>query len=44
VPIAASIQVTLFRLFPKFTAPTPLAMLMGKDRPAKKAEQDVSLP
>jgi predicted PurR-regulated permease PerM len=44
VPIAASIQVTLFRLFPKFTAPTPLAMLMGKDRPAKKTEPDVSLP
>lgn len=38
VPIAASIQVTLFRLFPKLTAPTPLAMLLGKDRPARKPE------
>ncbi|MES2462471.1 MAG: AI-2E family transporter, partial [Armatimonadota bacterium] len=38
VPIAASIQVTLFRLFPKFAAPTPLAMLLGKDRPSRKSE------
>ncbi|MBC8103528.1 MAG: AI-2E family transporter [Cytophagales bacterium] len=47
VPIAASIQVTLFRLFPKLTAPTPLAMLMGNgagvpamDGPALPREPD----
>lgn len=42
VPIAASIQVTLFRVFPKFAAPTPLAMLMGKERSAKKSEEEIS--
>jgi predicted PurR-regulated permease PerM len=41
VPIAASIQVTLFRLFPKFAAPTPLAMMLGKERPARKSDEDL---
>jgi predicted PurR-regulated permease PerM len=44
VPIAASIQVTLFRLFPKFAAPTPLAMLLGRDRPTRKSDEETPLP
>jgi len=38
VPVAASIQVILFRLYPKFAAPTPLSMLMDNNQPA--AEED----
>ncbi len=30
VPVAASIQVVLFRLFPKLSAPTPLSTLMSR--------------
>lgn len=30
VPVAASIQVVMFRLFPKLSAPTPLAVMMGR--------------
>ena len=44
VPIAASIQVTLFRLFPKLTAPTPLSMLLGKDRPERRPAAKEGIP
>jgi predicted PurR-regulated permease PerM len=36
VPIAGSIQVVLFRLFPKLNAPTPLALLMPSERPDQR--------
>jgi predicted PurR-regulated permease PerM len=36
VPIAGSIQVILFRLFPKLNAPTPLSLLMPGERPASR--------
>jgi predicted PurR-regulated permease PerM len=38
VPVAASIQVVLFRLFPKFSAPTPLALMLPEERPAALKE------
>jgi hypothetical protein len=33
VPLAGSIQVVLFRLFPKLNAPTPLSLMMPGERP-----------
>jgi len=37
VPLAGSIQVVLFRLFPKLNAPTPLSLMMPAERPAQRA-------
>lgn len=36
VPVAASIQVVLFRIFPKLAAPTPLSLLMPQRRPERR--------
>jgi hypothetical protein len=38
VPIAASIQVILFRLYPKFTTPTPTPFLRAQGVPPDKRE------
>jgi len=38
VPIAASVQVVLFRLFPKLTTPTPPAFLHAQGIPANEGE------
>lgn len=40
VPVAASIQVVLFKLFPKLTAPTPLALLMGQRAPRVEGPEE----
>lgn len=44
VPIAGSIQVILFRLFPKFTAPTPAAFLRAQGVPLNTGESQKILP
>ncbi|MBC8136991.1 MAG: AI-2E family transporter [Fibrella sp.] len=41
VPIAASVQGVLFRLYPQLAAPTPIALLLPERRPA---EEDVVPP
>jgi predicted PurR-regulated permease PerM len=38
VPVAASIQVILFRLFPKLTTPTPAAFLRAQEVPIEEGE------
>ncbi len=41
VPVAASIQAVLFRLYPRLAAPTPISMLLGLGgKEARKAEAE----
>ena len=40
VPVAASIQGILFRLYPQLSAPTPIALLMGERKPANDTSED----
>ena len=41
VPMAASIQVVLYRLFPRLTAPTPLSLLSAESSPRLRTAPDV---
>ncbi len=43
VPIAASIQGVLFRLYPQLAAPTPIALLLPERRPSEESEKDPAI-